>query len=108
MQGLLHSDHDVQEDQPPLTMASTRKLMMKPDTTQIEISEQLFLPMQSCMLQVCSSVADPGQYSPPKAGDGLSQSLDLIWTPSPQEAEQLAHCSQLDQKPGTVIKGKKK
>ena len=47
-------------------------------------------------LHLEASEEDPGHRSPPWAGRGLSQSLDLVFSPSPQVLEQV---DQLPQDP---------
>ena len=56
---------------------------------------------QGSSLHALVSSLSPGHDSPPKAGGGLEQVLDLFCTPPPQVTEQLLQSFQLDQLPST-------
>lgn len=62
---------------------------------------QKFLLGQGSSLHALVSSPSPVHDSPPKAGGGLVQVLDLFCTPPPQVTEQLLQSFQLDQLPST-------
>ena len=57
--------------------------------------------LHCCVLQSIISVASPEQYSPPSAGRGESQFLDLFFIPPPQDLVQEVHDFHGPQLPST-------